>query len=435
MAQGFTRGVPIDTDPNLSLDSDLVVPSQKAVKDYIDTGLADKVNRAGDVMTGNLILNANPTSPLQAATKDYIDTLINGLDWKQAADAGTVAALPAYTVSPSGLVLTGTVNGAIPSVTTDGVTLTANQRLLVKDETLTLTPNNGIYVVSQVGSGSLPFILTRSNDANSPTLLAEATLAIKAGTTLANTQWHCNPAAVPLVIGVTYITFAQIGGGTYTFSPPLDVAGNIVSIPPATASDDGYLTQGDYTTFAGKQDALNGTGFVKASGTTISYDNSTYLTTTLADTNIFVGNASSAATAVAMSGDATLANTGQLTLASNLKTGSCGVTFDGGGQVVQTKIAYVQMPYNGTLGTWYMVADQVGACTIAVSKGLFGSFPTSSAVYSVNPAIPATNITATNAGAYNPGMATVTAGDVLKFEISAITAITWVNLSILITKT
>jgi hypothetical protein len=42
MAQGFTRGTPIDTDPNLSLDSDLVVPSQKAIKDYVDTGLNTK---------------------------------------------------------------------------------------------------------------------------------------------------------------------------------------------------------------------------------------------------------------------------------------------------------------------------------------------------------------------------------------------------------
>jgi hypothetical protein len=42
MSQGFTRGVPIDTDPNLALDSDLVVPSQKAVKDYVDTGLNTK---------------------------------------------------------------------------------------------------------------------------------------------------------------------------------------------------------------------------------------------------------------------------------------------------------------------------------------------------------------------------------------------------------
>ncbi len=42
MSQGFTRGVPIDTDSTLSLDSDLVVPSQKAIKTYVDTGLNTK---------------------------------------------------------------------------------------------------------------------------------------------------------------------------------------------------------------------------------------------------------------------------------------------------------------------------------------------------------------------------------------------------------
>jgi hypothetical protein len=225
MSQGFTRGVPIDTDPNLSLDSDLVVPSQKAVKDYIDTGLN------------------------------------------------------------------------------------------TKQDTITLTTN--------FTSGA-------------------ATL-----------------------IGAT-LNIPQYGGGS---------GGNSIASLSAASGD------------------------VSAAAVISS------------ETNVVA------------------------TLKNNLRTGSCSVTFDGGGQVVQTKIAYVQMPYNGTLGAWSMVADQAGACTIAVSKGTFGTFPTSSAVYSVNPAIPATNITATSAGAYNPGMATVTAGDVLKFEISAITTITWVNLSILITKT
>ena len=42
MAQGTTRGVPIDIDPLLAADSDLLVPSQKAVKAYIDNGLANK---------------------------------------------------------------------------------------------------------------------------------------------------------------------------------------------------------------------------------------------------------------------------------------------------------------------------------------------------------------------------------------------------------
>jgi hypothetical protein len=43
MSQGFTKGTPIDTDPTLSLNSDIVVPSQSAVKTYVDTGLSTKV--------------------------------------------------------------------------------------------------------------------------------------------------------------------------------------------------------------------------------------------------------------------------------------------------------------------------------------------------------------------------------------------------------
>lgn len=37
MAQGTTKGVPIDIDPLLAADSDLLVPSQKAIKTYADT--------------------------------------------------------------------------------------------------------------------------------------------------------------------------------------------------------------------------------------------------------------------------------------------------------------------------------------------------------------------------------------------------------------
>lgn len=51
----------------------------------------------------------------------------------------------------------------------------------------------------------------------------------------------------------------------------------VFSIPAATSSQNGYLTSTDWTTFNGKQAALSGTGFVKISGTTISYDNTSYL--------------------------------------------------------------------------------------------------------------------------------------------------------------
>lgn len=64
-------------------------------------------------------------------------------------------------------------------------------------------------------------------------------------------------------------------------SPIVSTGGTtpVISIPTATGSTDGYLSSTDFTTFNNKQNALSGTGFVKISGTTISYDNSTYLTT------------------------------------------------------------------------------------------------------------------------------------------------------------
>jgi hypothetical protein len=57
----------------------------------------------------------------------------------------------------------------------------------------------------------------------------------------------------------------------------------IIELLSATSGRNGYLTSTDWTTFNNKQPQLSGTGFVKASGTSITYDNSSYLRTGLAD--------------------------------------------------------------------------------------------------------------------------------------------------------
>ena len=49
-----------------------------------------------------------------------------------------------------------------------------------------------------------------------------------------------------------------------------------LNVPTASATNRGALSSTDWSTFNSKQAALSGTGFVKISGTTISYDNSTY---------------------------------------------------------------------------------------------------------------------------------------------------------------
>ena len=494
MSQGFTKGTPIDTDPNLSLNSDIVVPSQKAVKTYVDGGLSDKVNRSGDTMSGFLVLNANPLAPLGAATKDYVDTLINGLDWKQAADAGTVAALPTYNVTGSGQVLTGTANGAIPSATTDGVTLAATQRVLVKNETLTRTPNNGIYVVTQVGSATLPFILTRASDANTSALISEATLSVKAGTTLANTQWHCNPATIPIIIGTTNITFAQIGGGTYTFSPPLTVAGNIVSIPVATSLVDGYLSAADWTNFntaytnritslttTGSSGAatlisntlnipdytLSGLGGVPTSRTLTI--NGTALDLS-ADRSWSVGTVTSVAgagTAFGLTLTGTVTGSGNITLGGTLAvpianitatgtpsattflrgdgswatpagggggTATIGATIDGsGGTITVGQKGYVQIPYACTINSWRIIANASGSIVIDITKAAAPTIPTVSITGSALPTLTAPQ--QTNASSTLTGWTTsVAANDIIGFNVNSATTVSWVIIQLFVTK-
>ena len=74
-------------------------------------------------------------------------------------------------------------------------------------------------------------------------------------------------SAQTLVTGTTGTDFNIISSGTtHTFN-----------IPTASATNRGLLSTTDWSTFNSKQPQLSGVGFVKVSGTTISYDNTTYL--------------------------------------------------------------------------------------------------------------------------------------------------------------
>lgn len=73
MAQGFTRGIPISTDPTMSMNSDLVVPSQAAIVSYvasqIPTGGVTAVSGAAPVISTG---GTTPTisMPQASATQD-----------------------------------------------------------------------------------------------------------------------------------------------------------------------------------------------------------------------------------------------------------------------------------------------------------------------------------------------------------------------------
>lgn len=109
---------------------------------------------------------ATPTGDHDVANKLYVDSVAQGLDAKDSVRTKTDTDLPAYTQSGTGVgaTLTASSNGAIPTI--DGITVVSGDRILVDSNGTTSDVHNGIYVVSAVGDGSNPWVLTRAEDAD-----------------------------------------------------------------------------------------------------------------------------------------------------------------------------------------------------------------------------------------------------------------------------
>ena len=67
--------------------------------------------------------------------------------------------------------------------------------------------SNGVYVVTSLGRGSSPWVLTRADDADDQNLEA-GLVYVLAGTSHANTLWEC-VADVPVVVGVSDLPFSK----------------------------------------------------------------------------------------------------------------------------------------------------------------------------------------------------------------------------------
>jgi hypothetical protein len=124
---------------------------------------------------GNLVISPNGTGSITVPSgyegragfgddslvnKSYVDAVANGLDVKASVKVATTANLSGTYNNGNGTITAGS-NGAI---SVDGVTLSVNDRVLVKDQTT--QTQNGFYKVTTTGSGSAAFVLTRTPDAD-----------------------------------------------------------------------------------------------------------------------------------------------------------------------------------------------------------------------------------------------------------------------------
>jgi len=172
-----------------------------------------------------------PSADTDAANKGYVDAVAQGLDVKASVVYATAAALSAYTFSATaGGTLTANANGAL---SVDGSTPSVNDRILVKNETSGNAPYNGIYVVTTVGDGSNPYVLTRSTDANISAEVTDGMFTfVEQGTTNSSTSWVLTTNN-PITLNTTGLVFAQFSGaGTYTASNGVLLTGTNFTFEP-----------------------------------------------------------------------------------------------------------------------------------------------------------------------------------------------------------
>jgi hypothetical protein len=131
--------------------------------------------------------------------------------------ATTTAVLPANTynngTSGVGATLTASSNAAL---IIDGYTVLNGDRILVKNQAI--QANNGIYVVTNTGSSSAPYVLTRSTDFNTSSQVINAYVYTVNGTTNGGTAFVCSTVN-PIVIGTTTITWSYALINSYQISP------------------------------------------------------------------------------------------------------------------------------------------------------------------------------------------------------------------------
>lgn len=204
----------------------------------------------------SVTVTQDPVSNFQLATKQYVDTLVSsGVHFHQPVRVESPINLVAtYNNGTAGVGATLTNAGTQAALVIDGITMVVADRVLVYEQTN--QTQNGVYVVTSVGSGSTNWVLTRSTDANTygiagPNTLSEgSTFFVQQGVTGAGETYTCNTVGV-ITFGTTNITFVQISATQiYSAGTGLTLTGTQFSISNTAVTAASYGSASKTVTLA-----------------------------------------------------------------------------------------------------------------------------------------------------------------------------------------
>ena len=208
---GLTLSGTVTTSGNLTLGG--------AITGFATSGA--NTNLTSVALTSGTI-TTTPSTGNDIVNKTYADAIAAGIHFHEAVSLATTAALPANTynngTSGVGATLTATANGAL---SVDSTLTIVAERILVKNEAT--QANNGVYVVTQVGSAGAPYILTRATDFDTVgtgvNQIDEGDFfLVTNGVANLNTAW-VQQTAPPITIGTTAIVFQQFAAPTTQVYP------------------------------------------------------------------------------------------------------------------------------------------------------------------------------------------------------------------------